>query len=84
MEDIESTIRRFIVREILFEEDESILELDDPLLEREIIDSPSLVHLVLFLDKEFNISIPQDDVVPENFETIQTLCAYLRSNGLAR
>ena len=84
MEDMESTIRRYIVREILLAEDESILEFDDPLLEPDIVDSAALIDLVMFLGQEFNISIPPDALVPENFETVQTISAYLRSNGLAQ
>jgi len=84
MADIESTIRRFIVQDILSQEDESILNVDDPLLEEEILDSAALIDLVIFLEKELNISIPPDALVPENFETIQTISAYLKSNGLAQ
>ena len=84
MTDIETTIKRFIVQDILASEDESILNVDDLLLEREILDSVALVDLVIFLEQELNISIPPDALVPENFETVQKISAYLRSNGLAQ
>lgn len=78
MADIRSTIRDFILKEILFEDESYGLGFDDPLLESGILDSAGIIHLVLLLDKEFNVSIPPDDLVPEHFESIEAIDAYLR------
>jgi acyl carrier protein len=74
---IAETIRKYIVEEVMFEKDESILGLEDPLLESNIIDSPNLVYLVAFLDEEFNVDVPPEDLVPENFESVQAISIYL-------
>lgn len=79
MEDLENVIRRFIVQEILFESDEEVLDFEEPLLETSILDSAGLLHLVIFLDEKFDISIPRDDLVPENFETIRATSSYVRA-----
>ena len=79
MVDVESTIKQFIVHEILLEEDESILQLTNPLLETGIVDSLGITNLVMFIEEEFNVSIPLEHLVPENFETIQAISKYLET-----
>lgn len=73
MDDIEDIIRKYIVNKIMFNKDESFLKIDDLLLEKGLIDSLGLQMLVPFLEKEFNISISDDEIVPENFETIKSI-----------
>ncbi len=41
-----------------------------------------MVTLVSALDKNFNISIQGTDIVPENFQNLQTIEALLRKNGV--
>jgi acyl carrier protein len=78
---IESAIRRFIVQEILFQKDENMLQAEDSLLERRIIDSAGMMELVGFLEKEYGIAIGRTDIVPENFETIQAIGRLVKAKG---
>ena len=80
MADVESVIRKFIVREIMLENDETMLSFNDQLVP-DIIDSAGIVELVVFLDEEFHVSIPPEDLVPEYFETIQTVSDYLKTKA---
>jgi acyl carrier protein len=73
MTEVETAVRRFIVQEILFQRDENALKADDSLLERRIIDSAGMMELVSFLEKQYGIVIDRTDIVPENFETIQSI-----------
>jgi acyl carrier protein len=42
------------------------------------IDSLSLIELMLFVERKFKISLPEEDLLPENFKSAETLaqCAY--------
>ena len=40
-----------------------------------------VVTLVSALDKNYSISIPGTDIVPENFQNVQTIEALLRKTG---
>ena len=73
MEEIAATIRKFIVEEIMFEKDESVLQFDDELLETGVLDSMTILQLVVFLEKEVHISIPNEELVPDNFQNIQSI-----------
>lgn len=46
-----------------------------------MLDSFDMVTLVAALDKNFGISIPGVDIVPENFMNIQTIETLLRKSG---
>jgi acyl carrier protein len=46
-----------------------------------MLDSFDMVTLVSALDKNFGISIPGTDIVPEYFKNIQTIEALLRQVG---
>ena len=48
-----------------------------------LLDSFDMVTLVSALDKNFGISIPGTDIVPENFQNIGTIEALLRKCGVA-
>jgi acyl carrier protein len=39
------------------------------------IDSFSTVEIMLFIERKYGVSIPDDKLVPENFKTIESLAA---------
>ena len=53
-------------------EKEEILEASN-LISDEIVDSLGMIELISFLEKEFNIIFNEDDLVLENFETIDKI-----------
>ncbi len=46
---------------------------DDPLLANGILDSLGILDLVAYLESEFGITVSDDDLVPEHFETLGRL-----------
>jgi len=76
---MESIITDYISRELV--RDTALLPLtsDTALLESGILDSLSLLQLVVFLEERFGITIGDADLLPHNFETVDTICAYLRA-----
>ncbi len=46
-----------------------------------MLDSFDIVTLVSSLDKNFGVSIPGTEILPENFMNIQTIEALLRKSG---
>ena len=53
------------------------LGIDDRLLGEGIIDSLGVLDIIGYLETEFRISIADDDLTPENFETIGRLTAFV-------
>jgi acyl carrier protein len=46
-------------------------------LDRGLIDSTGVLELVGFVEDEFGVSVQDDDIVPDNFDSIQNLAAYV-------
>jgi acyl carrier protein len=55
----------------------------DLLLTTGLIDSLGILEVVSFLEKEFGIVISDDELLPENFGSVQSLSSFVRrkSNG---
>lgn len=68
-------IRSFIASELLRGQHDEQLGNEDPLIESGIIDSMGIMSLLAFLEKEFAIELPGDDLIPENFASISTIAA---------
>lgn len=76
MHSVKSQIREFIVENFMFGSDEG-LEDDTSFLDEGIIDSTGILELVDFLEEEFAIEIEDDDLVPENLDSLNNLDRYL-------
>jgi acyl carrier protein len=50
---------------------------DDDLLGSGVIDSLGILQLVAFVEDQFGIQIPDEDVVLENFQSVAALTQYL-------
>jgi acyl carrier protein len=76
---MEMVINDYVSQE--FVRDAALLPLTDetPLLESGILDSLSLLKLVVFLEERFGITVGDTDLLPQNFETVNAICAYLRT-----
>lgn len=76
---MEAAINDYISRELV--QDPALLPLANSasLLETGIIDSLSLLRLVLFIQQRFGIAVDDVDLVPENFDTVDAIGAYLRT-----
>jgi acyl carrier protein len=49
----------------------------DSLWENKILDSITLVELVVELENEYKINVPFNEIVTENFETVERIVIYL-------
>ena len=76
---MESVIGDYISREIVRDPAQLPLSNETPLLEEGILDSLGLLQLVVFLEERFGITVDETDLVPENFASVETICAYIRA-----
>jgi acyl carrier protein len=74
---IEDKIRGFIVEEFPFDGAGTLPD-DFPLLERQVIDSLGMFHLVGYLESEFGIEILDEELIPQNFGTIGDIARLVR------
>ena len=72
------TIRHFIIENFLFDEDEN-LKNDTSFLENGIIDSTGILELVTFLEETYGITVEDEELIPENLDSIGNVGAYLQN-----
>lgn len=70
-------LRKFILDTFLFTDDASALGNDDSFLDRGIIDSTGVLELVMFLEDELGIEVADEELVPENLDSIHRLDAFV-------
>ena len=76
MSKLKEKIRQFIVENFLFGEDNGLKD-DTSFLDEGIIDSTGILELVRFLEEEFSISVEDEELIPENLDSIMNVVAYL-------
>lgn len=70
-------IRRFIFENFLFGEPDDSLKDDNSFLEKGIIDSTGVLELVAFLEEKFKIKIADEELVPENLDSVNNLINFI-------
>lgn len=78
MEKIEQHLRKFVIDNFLFGEGNGHLSDDDSFVEKGIIDSTGILELVAFLEKRFQIKVEDDELTPDNLDSVNKVASYVR------
>ena len=76
--EINVQIRDFIAKNLLFS-DNGFQYDDDSFLQEGIVDSIGVMDLVSFVEDNFNVEVSDQEIVPDNFDSINKLAQYVRS-----
>jgi len=76
--DQRSLIRNYIARNLLFSDGAFQYDDKDSFLDEGIIDSLGVIELVTFVEKQFGISVADHELVPDNFDSVAKLDAYVQ------
>jgi len=74
--DYKNSLIKFIQDEFVRKRGGEIKQ-DEDLLSSGLIDSLGILKLVSFMEEQFVIEIPSEDVVYENFHSIESMSRYL-------
>lgn len=77
MEVIKEKVKEFIVDNFLFGNDDG-LDDDTSFLEEGIVDSTGILELITFLEAEYSIHVDDDELVPENLDSISYVSEYVK------
>ena len=67
----------FYRRKLLFRDDGDAITHDASLLDAGIIDSTGVLELVCFLETTFGIEVRDDEMLPENLDSIRAISHYV-------
>jgi len=69
-------IKTFIIDNFLFGEGDDLHD-EISFLDEGVIDSTGILELVAFIEEEFSICIEDDELIPENLDSINNVTAFL-------
>jgi len=77
--DLKQSIRTFIETSFLFREGRGGLTDGESLLGAGLIDSTGILELVTYLESEFGIVVQDEEIIPENLDSVDQITAYVFS-----
>lgn len=77
MED-NKAIKEFIQTELIRDRSHADLKVTDNLIETGIIDSLGIQKLLAYIETTFSVQIADDELIPDNFQTIEAISLFLK------
>jgi len=74
--DLATRIRSFIIENFLFGDDDGLKD-DASFLDEGIVDSTGILELVAFIEEEIKITVEDDELIPENLDSVTNVVNYL-------
>ena len=75
---LENLVRSYVLENFLFTDDGEQLQDEASFLEEGIVDSTGVLELVMFVEQTFGITVEDEEIVPENFDSLERLSRYVR------
>ncbi len=76
MSNYRQDIKNHIVENYLFGQSEELSD-DTSFLDAGILDSTGVLQLVFHLEDTYNIKVEDDEMLPENLDSIDSICAFI-------
>lgn len=80
---IKDTVRTFIVDSFLMGGDQANFADSDSFLEHHIVDSTGFLELIMFLEETYGIEVKEDEMVPDNLDSLDAIDAYVQRKKAA-
>ena len=80
--DLAASVREFILKRFPLARKQGIKN-SDQLLESGMLDSMGVLEIVTFVEQKYSFSVSDEDLVPENFQTIDRIAAFIHSKEKA-
>ena len=70
------TVSHYVIEKFLFGDGDELKE-DTSFLEEGVIDSTGILELVMFLEETYGIKIQDEELVPQNMDSLQNIALFL-------
>lgn len=74
---VEQQVREYILENYLFTDDQSALNNGDSFLETGILDSTGILEVIHFIEEDFGITVEDEEMVPENLDSVERIVAFV-------
>ena len=76
---VTAELRRFLLENYLFTDDDSALDNTASFLETGLLDSTGMMELVMHIEDTFSVTIADDEMVPENLDSVDQASVFVLS-----
>ena len=76
-------IQLFILENYQFTSDTGALGVDDSLLGRGIVDSTGMLEIIMFIEEQLGVTVQDEEMVPENLDSVSRIAAFVDSKRKA-
>ncbi len=80
--DIKDQVSAFVRETFLVGDDTVELKSDESLIDKGVIDSTGVLELVSFIEETFDIKVEDEDLVPENLDSLDRVSEYIHRKTL--
>lgn len=81
--ELKTQIRGYIVENFLFGDEAPLTSDSISLLDEGIIDSVGVMELVAFLEGDFGLTVEDEELIPENLDSIENLANFISRKQVA-
>lgn len=82
--DVETSVREFLQGQGVLIPGTDAVAADESLLDSGLLDSAGIFQLVAFLEERFRLTISDEDIVPDNFDSINAVVAFVNAQSETR
>jgi acyl carrier protein len=74
---VKQQIKTYVAENFMFSSNGFDLDEDESFLEAGVVDSLGVLELVTFVEETFAVKVADEEIVPDNFDSVEKLSAYI-------
>ena len=78
-EEIIASVKKFIIDNFMFGNESEMVANEDSFMENGIIDSTGILELIDFAEETYEISIDDNELLPENLDSLDNISRFILS-----
>lgn len=77
---MKNVLKQFVFKELVHIPNQDSFSDDDDLLEAGL-DSMGIMRLILFIEERFGVTLPDDEIEPDNIQTLNRISAWIERHS---
>ncbi len=74
---IQKDVREYVIENLLMGDEEADFSDKQSFLDTGLVDSTGILEIINFLEDEYEIEIEDDEMVPENLDSVENIAAFV-------
>jgi acyl carrier protein len=80
--DVRTQVRKYLLKNFLPGSPPEALQDRESFLEKGVIDSTGVLELVAFLEENFKFKIEDEDLIPDNLDSVDQLVSFIQKKAV--